>query len=269
MARGRKPGEQHYWTLVADPKEYRILEAISSLDEDWWTSGQSDIRPGDQVAIWKAKGGGTQRGIVALGKVTSGPLYRADKDNPYHLNLGRASGIIPRVAIRYVLLPEPLWETGPHAPLISSLSAARAYGGTVFRLSAEQWSQIEAIARDILNLDAEAPDAPFSLEESKRYKVHRRIERNPSASAAVKAHHGCNCQACGFEFQNMYGGLGVSFIEVHHLRPLATLTEDEAVLYGPDQFAVLCSNCHRMIHRTDDPSDLAAFRKLIRLEPSR
>ena len=28
-------------------------------------------------------------------------------------------------------------------------------------------------------------------------------------------------------------------------------------------FAVLCSNCHRMIHRTSDPSDLAGFRLLV------
>jgi 5-methylcytosine-specific restriction protein A len=42
------------------------------------------------------------------------------------------------------------------------------------------------------------------------------------------------------------------------------LNEGEAVSYevGTD-FAVLCSNCHRMIHRTSDPSNLAAFRRLL------
>jgi predicted HNH restriction endonuclease len=28
-------------------------------------------------------------------------------------------------------------------------------------------------------------------------------------------------------------------------------------------FAVLCSNCHRMIHRTADPSNLAQFRDMV------
>jgi predicted HNH restriction endonuclease len=28
-------------------------------------------------------------------------------------------------------------------------------------------------------------------------------------------------------------------------------------------FAVLCANCHRMIHRTEDPSDLETFKKRI------
>jgi len=26
-------------------------------------------------------------------------------------------------------------------------------------------------------------------------------------------------------------------------------------------FAVLCANCYRMIHRSDDPSDLSLFKK--------
>ena len=30
-----------------------------------------------------------------------------------------------------------------------------------------------------------------------------------------------------------------------------------------EDFAVLCSNCHRMIYRSADPSDLAAFRALV------
>jgi NAD(P)H dehydrogenase (quinone) len=43
-----------------------------------------------------------------------------------------------------------------------------------------------------------------------------------------------------------------------HLRPIATLEEGVAVTYDVvADFAVLCANCHRMIHRTDDPSNLS------------
>jgi predicted HNH restriction endonuclease len=28
-------------------------------------------------------------------------------------------------------------------------------------------------------------------------------------------------------------------------------------------FAVLCANCHRMIHKSDDPSDLNKFRDMV------
>jgi predicted HNH restriction endonuclease len=41
----------------------------------------------------------------------------------------------------------------------------------------------------------------------------------------------------------------------------AALEEGVAVAYDvAADFAVLCANCHRMIHRTDDPSNLSLFR---------
>jgi 5-methylcytosine-specific restriction enzyme A len=53
-------------------------------------------------------------------------------------------------------------------------------------------------------------------------------------------------------------------IEAHHLRPIATLEEGVSVKYDvAADFAVLCSNCHRMIHRFPDPSDLGKFRSII------
>ena len=105
-----------------------------------------------------------------------------------------------------------------------------------------------------------------SLIELRRYKMHRRIERNPRAAKEAKKYHGVRCQACNLEFSERYGDLGNGFIEAHHLRPIASLEEGSAVSYDvATDFAVLCPNCHRMIHRTADPSDLTGFRRLIRL----
>ena len=48
------------------------------------------------------------------------------------------------------------------------------------------------------------------------------------------------------------------------MRAIATLEEGVAVTYDvAADFAVLCANCHRMIHRTEDPSDLETFKKRI------
>jgi len=42
----------------------------------------------------------------------------------------------------------------------------------------------------------------------------------------------------------------------------ARLEEGIAVTYDvAADFAVLCANCHQMIHRTDDPSNLSLFRE--------
>jgi 5-methylcytosine-specific restriction enzyme A len=115
--------------------------------------------------------------------------------------------------------------------------------------------------------DDDTRTAPASLLELRRYKMHRRIERNPRAAREAKRHHGVRCQACDLQFDERYGEVGKGFIEAHHLRPISSLEEGTAVSYDvAADFAVLCSNCHRMIHRTADPSDLDGFRQ--RIQPA-
>jgi len=58
------------------------------------------------------------------------------------------------------------------------------------------------------------------------------------------------CMGCGFNFESIYGEQGLGYIEAHHLKPLHTLPVGKAVPMNPKtDFAVLCSNCHRMVHR--------------------
>lgn len=116
---------------------------------------------------------------------------------------------------------------------------------------------------DDLNFDAERPQAK-TVEERRRYREHRSIERKSSTSKKVKRLKGHVCEACGFEYSQRYGELGVGYIEAHHLRPLASLRLDEKVPYDLElDFCVLCANCHRMIHRQDDPSDVVGLRSRI------
>ncbi|HLL28028.1 MAG TPA: DUF3578 domain-containing protein [Xanthobacteraceae bacterium] len=104
-----------------------------------------------------------------------------------------------------------------------------------------------------------------SITETRKYAYHRKIERNRTAARHAKKFHGIRCQTCNLDFSERYGEIGKGFIEAHHLRPIATLEEGVVVKYDvADDFAVLCSNCHRMIHRHTDPSDLSGFRKLIK-----
>ncbi|MFC7737526.1 MrcB family domain-containing protein [Roseomonas sp. GCM10028921] len=103
-----------------------------------------------------------------------------------------------------------------------------------------------------------------SLQEVRRYRLHMRIERNAKAARLAKQHHGLACQACGFDFEAVYGPLGVGYAEAHHRKPLASLEPGKAVRYDvATDFAVLCANCHRMAHRLPDPSDIEKLRTLI------
>ena len=55
------------------------------------------------------------------------------------------------------------------------------------------------------------------------------------------------CEACTFDFAKGYGDHGKGFIEVHHTLPLHTLTQSSRITLA--DLALLCSNCHRMVHR--------------------
>ena len=100
--------------------------------------------------------------------------------------------------------------------------------------------------------------------ETRKYAYHRKVERSQTATKKAKEFHGTRCQACEFSFPERYGDIGRDFIEAHHLKPISSLDEGVAVAYDiAADFAVLCANCHRMIHRYADPSDLKSFRAIV------
>jgi 5-methylcytosine-specific restriction protein A len=137
----------------------------------------------------------------------------------------------------------------------------RAYRALIYRGGIE--GDVEA--QSDLTLEFNIPNQT-SITETRKYSFHRKIERNRTAAKNAKKFHGTTCQACNLRFDERYGPIGEGFIEAHHLKPIATLEEGKPVQYDiAADFAVLCANCHRMIHRSTDPSDLDAFKSLIRV----
>jgi len=55
------------------------------------------------------------------------------------------------------------------------------------------------------------------------------------------------CEACGFDFHETYGKLGEDFIECHHVTPVSELKAGATTRLS--DLVVVCSNCHRMLHR--------------------
>lgn len=107
------------------------------------------------------------------------------------------------------------------------------------------------------NIESEYEEEYFKgYENLKRFRFHKRIERNNQLSKKVKATQGYTCKACKINFEIVYGDLGKCFIEAHHLVPISSLVKNKVLLDVRKDFTVLCSNCHSMIHRLDDPSDL-------------
>jgi 5-methylcytosine-specific restriction protein A len=131
----------------------------------------------------------------------------------------------------------------------------RAYRALTFRGGLNAEADADPDVSDFM-----VPDQ-VTIVERRKYVFHKKIERNSTAARAAKKEHGTICQACNFDFAAYHGEIGEGFIEAHHLKPISSLDEGVAIKYEvAKDFAVLCANCHRMIHRTDDPSNLASFK---------
>lgn len=69
------------------------------------------------------------------------------------------------------------------------------------------------------------------------------------------------CEVCGFDFAAAYGRLGEGFAECHHLLPLATLAQQRTSRLS--DLAVVCANCHRMLHKSRPLLAVAELRSLL------
>ena len=84
------------------------------------------------------------------------------------------------------------------------------------------------------------------------FALHRRHERKSARrkKRAVLSSAGClACEVCGFDFAATYGALGENYAECHHKKPLA---DGKRVTRLAD-LAIVCANCHRMLHRWSPP----------------
>jgi 5-methylcytosine-specific restriction protein A len=99
----------------------------------------------------------------------------------------------------------------------------------------------------------EPEDILFEAVEGKLLvRTHRTRERNAAIikkkkEAAYNATGQLVCEACGFDFKARYGERGDGFIECHHTSPVSQLKPGQKT--KPSDLALLCSNCHRMVHR--------------------
>jgi len=75
-------------------------------------------------------------------------------------------------------------------------------------------------------------------------------------------HGSVYCEACGFDFEAAYGERGRGFIECHHIRPLHELRPGQRTRMK--DLALLCSNCHRMVHARRPWLTLAELRATLR-----
>lgn len=97
----------------------------------------------------------------------------------------------------------------------------------------------------------EPPDEDFEFAEGRAVtEAHKRIERNKSIRKkllkARRAAEALRCELCRCTGEQLDESVRESIFEAHHTKPIAQAGEVKTKL---SDMALLCANCHRLIHR--------------------
>lgn len=101
------------------------------------------------------------------------------------------------------------------------------------------------------NVDLTEDDSGFA-EGKLKLRQHVYRERNHKVIMIAKELHKSkygklSCQVCGFNFEEVYGDIGSDYIEGHHIIPISKLSKIRNTKV--EEIVLVCSNCHRMLHR--------------------
>lgn len=129
-------------------------------------------------------------------------------------------------------------------------------------------------------IQSPAPDSEKSIESAiadeddesafpegrESYRLHRKLERDSKLPARVKANRlsktgKLECEVCSFDFAEAFGDLGEGFIEAHHRVPVHKLGGKTTT--KAEDLALVCPNCHRMLHRSDPHKSVEELRELL------
>lgn len=265
-----------YWIVKGKPSENDFE------NEKWFAKGLSGTwhtakppkswNAGDRLFFWKSS---PALCLVGLG-VFDG-INRVKKDYK-----GRT-----RFNVTYLTstLDQPLYidELRRHFSddLPSFLKAGPA--GTVFPLTNDQGENLYRMTvqsnPEVQNIWPDMPPAEAMqslpdveqidsaiVEGGRKLITHLRRERNrkivmDKKCQALKETGTLKCEVCEFDFREKYGEVGEGFCEVHHKKPLSE--NDRVTKTHLKDLAILCSNCHRMIHRTNPMLSVTAFKRLL------
>jgi predicted HNH restriction endonuclease len=98
------------------------------------------------------------------------------------------------------------------------------------------------------------------------YKLHRSLERDSRIVKLAKQKRlleksELKCDVCDFDFFETYGVIGEGFIEAHHSTPVSAL--DQTTTTKISDLNLVCSNCHRILHRKRPWLSVYELKKLL------
>lgn len=254
-----------YWLVKGNPREFDLNEFVQRGEVDTWRTRKppKDWSVKDRVFFWSSA---PRLELVALGVFlgTTGEFSKEDEtlyDVKYLTN--PMANPIPAATLRGDSICADANFLKP-AVAQGVLQVTEAQAHQMYRLLRRVNDGQPNCWRDVPNPDAGGlvdVDEEFA-EGGQEMRNHLVRERNP---ALVKRKRDLVlhrtgklvCEACNFDFALRYGELGYGFCEVHHNRPLAAPGRLQRTKLS--ELAIVCSNCHRMLHRA---KNLISIRKL-------
>ena len=286
----RKTKDGFVWeTLMQDIEN---TQSGVPVPAKWFVNRQQSIREGDRIFVL-AQGGPYLKppqinGLIAAGYATSVPSGKVPVRDGHvvYLDKGYKTGNYISAVLNVVLPPEnalpvselertgnlrhvewtnvqsPGAEIGPNRKLKMNLD--------VLPELEELWERhLEKIEFPVHTVpDEEAAIRRFGLEGRVKMLTHQRRERDGALvrlkkTEALRLYGKLECEVCTFVFTGRYGDHGSDFIECHHREALATLDPNDGKRTTLDDLALVCANCHRMLHWKDLPN-IAELRSRLR-----
>ncbi len=235
---------------------YGYVQPTGRINIEKLGASKVDEFIGGMTVVWTA--GPVTGGTVVVGWYKDATVYRDAQIIEKPSKLQRKNGIssfrIKAPTSKAVLLPVEQRE----------LVIPRAVKGGIGQSNVWYADKEESreIVRSVVALIDSGTPSPLpdvdciesTLEGNPRFVAHLRRERNSKIvkakkSATLRATGKLCCEACGFDFKEVYGDAGDGFCEVHHIHPLSKA--DGVVKTELSDLAIVCSNCHRIIHRSN------------------
>jgi hypothetical protein len=250
-----------YWVAKAKRSTAIVAAWLQPETTDvWWTKRRpTQLKPMDRMFIWK---GGDAPFLIGLGECLS-VRDAKNRDGDYTFVVRYISEAfdskltIENLRRDSVLKDAAFLKVGP--------------AGTLFRLSPVQGRHLESLVvrsglvkgtvlkggadgREDAMPDLDIPITVAKLREQK-LRAHLRKERSSALRKArlrMALESGeLRCEVCAMEFGALPEDLGERCCEVHHTTPISSLSP--GALVRLKDLAIVCANCHRMIHSSVPP----------------
>jgi hypothetical protein len=206
------------------------------------------------IGTFSAHFGSWREAVASIGQKAGGPPYFSNEE--YFTEMRRVQDLVGKRPTSRDM--RRLGAISPNAFLVR-------FGGWL--------KAVDAFEKWLIPLNGATLTREEATEGRRLLKLHkfrerkRRIVRRKKQSV-LKATGLLLCEVCEFDFAAVYGKLGEGFAECHHRLPLAENDAEKPTLLT--DLAIVCANCHRILHRSRPMMKVEELRSLIlqrRAEP--